>query len=402
MNARDVIDFTWRSLAGNRTRTILMLIAMGIGVASVILLTSLGEGARRYVVGEFSSLGTNLLIVLPGRSETTGAGPAMFIGQTPRDLTLEDARALQRSSTIRRIAPVVVGSAHASWQEREREVPVLGSTAELLEIRQWRLSQGSFLPPGDPTDANPVCVIGNKVARELFGAHAAIGQWLRIADRRFRIIGILQTEGRSIGMDVEELVIVPVASAQALFNTPSLFRILVEASSRESIPRARDFILATITKRHQGEEDVTVVTQDAVLATFDRIFRALTLTVAGIAGISLAVAGILVMNIMLVSVTQRTVEIGLLKAIGASGGHIVTLFMTEAALLSLLGGLTGLALGMVGAWTLGRIYPALPAGAPHWAIVMALAVALGTGLLFGILPARRAGRLDPITALSRR
>jgi putative ABC transport system permease protein len=279
---------------------------------------------------------------------------------------------------------------------------VLGSTAELLEIRQWRLSQGSFLPPGDPTDANPVCVIGNKVARELFGAQPAIGQWLRIADRRFRVIGILQTEGRSIGLDVEELLIVPVASAQALFNTPSLFRILVEASSRESIARARDFILATVIKRHQGEEDITVVTQDAVLATFDRIFRALTLTVAGIAGISLAVAGILVMNIMLVSVTQRTVEIGLLKAIGASGGHIVTLFMTEAALLSMLGGLAGLTLGMVGAWALGRIYPALPTGAPPWAIVMALVVALGTGLLFGILPARRAGRLDPITALSRR
>jgi putative ABC transport system permease protein len=181
-----------------------------------------------------------------------------------------------------------------------------------------------------------------------------------------------------------------------------LFRILVEASSRERITRARDFIIATITKRHQGEEDVTVVTQDAVLATFDRIFQALTLTVAGIAGISLGVAGILIMNIMLVSVAQRTTEIGLLKAIGASARHIVTLFLVEAALLSLFGALFGLAFGMLGAWAMGRIYPALPSGAPLWAIVTALGVALSTGVLFGILPARRAARLDPVTALSRR
>jgi len=201
---------------------------------------------------------------------------------------------------------------------------------------------------------------------------------------------------------VEEVVIVPVASAQLLFNSPSLFRILVEASSRDAIPVAKEFIRNTLKERHQGEEDVTVITQDAVLATFDRIFRALTLTVGGIAAISLAVAGILIMNIMLIAVSQRTGEIGLLKAIGASRGQILKLFLSEAALLALLGALIGLLAGRLGSWIVGRIYPKLPLGAPLWAIGAALLIAILTGLIFGVIPARRAARLDPVQALSRR
>ncbi|MCK4426477.1 MAG: FtsX-like permease family protein, partial [Deltaproteobacteria bacterium] len=205
---------------------------------------------------------------------------------------------------------------------------------------------------------------------------------------------------RSIGLDVEELVILPVASAQMLFNTNTLFRILVEAKSREAISRVETHILSTIRERHQGEEDVTVITQDAVLATFDRIFRALTLTVAGIAGISLGVAGILTMNVMLITVSQRTAEIGLLKALGAHRRQILVLILTEAGVLSLIGALLGLAIGEIGSWVIGRIYPALPVGTPWWAITAALGVAIATGLTFSVLPARRAARLDPVQALS--
>jgi len=334
VRALDAAGFAFQSLRRTPARSGLMLLAMGIGVAAVMVLTALGEGARRYVTGEFASLGTNLVIVIPGRSETTGASPALFAGETPRDLTVADAAALTRSALVSRVAPIMVGSAAASYGSRTREVSVIGSTADMLEVRHWKLAAGGFLPRGDWGRGATVCVIGEKIRSELFGAGPAVGQWLRIGDWRFRVVGVLASEGRSIGVDVQELVVIPVASAEALFNSQALFRVLVEARSREAMPRVTQWVLDTLRERHQGEEDVTVITQDAVLATFDRIFQALTMTLGGIAAISLGVAGILIMNVMLVAVSQRTAEIGLLKALGADRRQIILLFLVEAVLLS--------------------------------------------------------------------
>ncbi|MGD9341611.1 MAG: ABC transporter permease, partial [Chromatiales bacterium] len=388
MRALDATGFAFQSLRRTPARSGLMLLAMGIGVAAVMVLTALGEGARRYVTGEFSSLGTNLVIVIPGRSETTGASPALFAGETPRDLTVADAAALTRSALVSRVAPIMVGSAAASYGSRTREVSVIGSTADMLEVRHWKLAAGGFLPRGDWGRGATVCVIGEKIRSELFGAGPAVGQWLRIGDWRFRVIGVLASEGRSIGVDVQELVVIPVASAEALFNSQALFRVLVEARSREAMPRVTQWVLDTLRERHQGEEDVTVITQDAVLATFDRIFQALTMTLGGIAAISLGVAGILIMNVMLVAVSQRTAEIGLLKALGADRRQIILLFLVEAVLLSVLGAVVGMLAGAAGSWGIGRIYPALDVVAPGWAIGAAAAVAIITGLVFGIMPAR--------------
>lgn len=400
MRLLDTLSYTGSTLGRYRTRTGLILLAMAIGVASIIILTSLGEAARRYVVGQFSSLGTNLLIVIPGRSETTGGAPSMIVGETPRDLTLDDAKALSRSAYVQRIAPVMIGSASISWKQLDREAPVLGSTAELLNIRHWEMERGRFLPGGEITRATPVCILGAKLYKELFGSETALGKWVRIGDRRFRVIGVLASEGRSIGIDVQDLIIVPVASAQSLFNSPSLFRILVEAKNRDVIPRAKKHILDTIQERHQGEEDITVITQDAILSTFDRILKALTLTVGGIAAISLFVAGILIMNIMLVSVSQRTAEIGLLKALGAPEHQIIVLFLSEAFVLSLAGACLGVTIGMVSNIAIGHFYPDLPLGAPWWAVTAAVGIALSTGFAFGVLPARRAAKLDPVLALA--
>ena len=402
LHSGDVVRFSWRALSGYPARTLLMLTAMTIGVAAVVVLTSLGEGARRYVTGEFSSLGTNLLIIFPGRSETAGISPSTMMGETPRDLTLEDARALNRSHNVRRVAPLNVGSARVSRKGLSRDSIIIGTTHDYIEIRHWDMAQGKFLPLAELDRARPVAVIGRKIRDELFAADPALGQWIRIGDRRFRIIGVLGSEGRSIGVDVSELVIIPVASAQQLFNTSSLFRMLVEARSREAIEPARHFVIDTLQQRHQGKKDITVVTQDAVLATFDRILSALTYAVGGIAAISLAVAGILIMNVMLVAVSQRTAEIGLLKALGASPRQIIALILSEAMLLSLLGALTGLILGELGSLTIRQSFPVLPAYAPSWAVATALLVALLTGLLFSLLPARNAARLDPVQALSRR
>src|SRR5690606_18681936 len=240
------------------------------------------------------------------------------------------------------------------------------------------------------------------IARELFPARDALGANLRIGDRRFRVIGVLGDEGRTIGLDSQELVIVPVGAAQALFNTESLFRLLIQTRSREALPRAQQAVVAAIRERHQGEEDVTVITQDALLSTFDRIFTALTLTLAGIASISLVVAGVLIMNVMLVSVSQRTAEVGLLKAIGATRRQITALFLTEAVLLSIAGALAGLAVGFAANWAVRGLYPALPLHAPFWAIGLALATALVSGVLFGWTPARGAAQLDPVAALAGR
>ena len=402
MRTRDAIAFALASLAFSRVRTLLMLLAMSIGVAAVVVLTAIGNGARHYVVDQFSSLGTNLVIVVPGRAETAGGAASTLVGETPRDLTLDDARSLLRGDALRRMAPFNLGEIAVSYRGRERQAPLLGSTAALLPIHHLEMARGSFLPEEDMEIARPVCVLGATISRELFGRQNPLGEMVRLGGFRCRVIGVLASQGRSLGHDTEELVVVPVAFAQMLLNTEGLFRILVEAREPESIPRLKDFILDTIARRHYGEEDITIVTQDSVLATFERILGALTLSVAGIAAISLIVAGILIMNVMLMAVAQRTGEIGLCKAIGASRRQIMVLLVTEALLLSAVGGLLGLAIGLAGSRLARSLYPELSAGPPSWAMVAALGTALATGLIFSLLPARRAARLDPIQALGRR
>jgi len=402
MRAADLVQFAWRVVGGYRTRTALILLAMGIGVAAVIAVSSIGEGARLYIVNQFGSLGTHLVIVLPGRSETAGAMPGVLIGRTPRDLTIDDALALKRSAAVRRLAPLIVGAGDIRAGALSREAPVLGSTAELMDIRHMTLAQGSFLPQGDPRLSQPVCVIGAKLATELFGARPALGEWLRIGEWRFRIVGILASQGQSLGFNTDEIVIVPLAAAQALFDTESLFRILVEAKSREDIALAKADVEEILRQRHEGKRDVTVITQDAVLATFDRILRALTLAVGGLAAISLAVAGILIMNVMLIAVTQRRSEIGLLRALGASGRQIRLAFFTEAVLLALGGAGFGLAVGKLGQLAIAQLYPNIPFTPPWWALIAAPSTAIVTSVLFSVLPARRAARLDPVQALSKR
>ena len=401
MRTPDILRFGWRALAGYPARTWLTLLAMAIGVAAVVLLTSLGEGARRYVVQQFSQLGSHLLIVLPGRSETTGGAPPLM-GATPRDLTLDDALALLRSRHVEKVAPISVGSAPVAHGSLDREATVLGSTAALLPVRKLTLAQGRFLPEGKPDRARPVVVLGSTLKQELFGNRRALGQWVRIGDRRFRVIGILGRRGQSLGLDLAEVAIIPVASAQALFNTPALFRILAQAPNLAALPHAEEAVRKIIRERHEGEDDVTVIGQDALLATFDTILRALTYAVAGIAAVSLLVAGVLIMNVMLISVSQRTREIGLLKALGADQRQILRLFLTEAALLAVIGAVAGLAISVLGLLLMERLFPAFPLAPPAWAPIAAVVVSVTTGIVFGLLPARRAARLDPVQALSGR
>lgn len=397
----DTLTQALTAIKTQRLRAGLIILAMSIGVASVNVLTALGESARHYIVNEFEALGTHLVIVLPGRTETTGGAPPLF-GETPRDLTLEDAEALSRSHHIAAIAPLTIGSAPVSTLGLERETNIFGSTHALRRVRHLSMAQGKFLPDMEVNKAMPVCVIGQTIREQLFANQPALGQWLRINDRRFRVIGVLASEGESIGVDFDEMVIIPVAQAQALFDTRSLFRILVETQSKQSMLKAVDDIKSIIKARHEGEDDITIITQDSVVNTFDKILTALTLTVSSIAGVSLAVAGVLIMNVMLVTVTQRTAEIGLLKALGASRGQLLGLFLTEAALLSMAGAMLGLLLGHLTLAVLQAVYPNFPLQLPAWALISSMAVSLVTGLVFGLLPARKAARLNPVAALTKR
>ena len=403
MKPLDVTRLSLQALRRYPLRTSMLLLAISIGVAAVILLTAVGEGARRYVTGQFSSLGTQLIIVLPGRAETAGGGiQGLLVGETARELTLEDTLAIARSPRIAQVTPLVLGAGTVSWGARERDITVLGTSASMVTIQHWVMGTGRFLPTGDLDKAEPVCVLGHTVAREMFATRSSLGEWLRIGDTRCRVLGTLAEQGLAGGFNVDETVIMPVASAQQIFNTSAVFRILAEASGTDTVQAARRDIIAIVKARHAGEEDITVVTQDALVSTFDTIFNMITAGLAAIAAISLVVAGVLIMNVMLVAVSQRTAEIGLLKAVGARNRQIVALFLTEAACLSLLGALVGVAIGAAGVGLMRTLYPILDFASPVWASGSAVAVAIASGLVFGIMPARRAAALDPVNALMQR
>ena len=400
MKLKDTLLLSFKAVTSYRARSLLIILAMALGVAAVIMLTALGDGARRYVVNQFSSIGTNLIAVMPGRAETSGAFLGATMGRTPRDLTLKDAQLIGRLPQVKRYAPLNVGVAELSAAKRLRDVTVLGSTANLLPIRHMNLAQGSFLAHDSEHSAQ--IILGAQLAHEFFPTSNAVGQRVRLDENRFLVTGVLAPQGESMGYNSDEVVIIPIEYAQSIFNTSSLFRILIEARSHNDIESAKTAIHDTLKQSHDGEEDVTIITQDAVLDTFDRILHALTLAVAGIAAISLAVAGILIMNVMLVAINQRTPEIGLLKAIGANAVDIRLLFFAEALWLSLVGAIIGFLLGQFGSFLLRLTYPQLPAWAPVWATLAGITVALITGILASLLPSSRAAKLDPVEALGKK
>jgi len=401
MRTSDLFQFSTQTLLRQRFRGAMILLAMGLGVAAVLILTALGEGARGYVVNEFSSIGKNVLIMFPGRKETTGGMPPVM-GSAARDITLDEASLLKkRISAIKEVAPLIVGSARVAYGERGREVIVLGTTYLFIQIRHLNLSQGQNLTPSDFRRANSEAIIGEKLKQELFGATAAVGEFVRIGDSRFRVIGVLSGRGDAMGMDLSDAVIIPVAASQRLFNVSGLFRVLIELQDGISTNEAKPRIEATMQEFHQNELDVTVVSPDSMLATFNQILVAMTLAVGAIGAISLLVAGILIMNVMLISVSQRTREIGLLKALGASSQDILRVFLTEAMLLTGSGALLGVVFGLTVIKIARAFIPTVPFDAPLWAILAAAITALLTGLAFSWLPARRASVLQPVEALQK-
>jgi len=399
MRTRDYIGYAAHSLLKQRFRSLMLLAAIAIGVAAVTVLTAIGEGAKRYVENEFSFLGKDVLIVLPGRKETTGGLPPLT-GSTARDLTLEDAAQLRAHVRgVEDLAPLVIGAANIRNGSLGRDSMVIGTSHAFFVIRQLEVSRGQPLPPGDWKHAAPHAVIGSTLREALFGNRSAIGERIQVGDRRFVISGELQGKGDASGMDLSEVLIIPVANAQSLFNINGLFRIIIQVRANADRKRVEDEVMRVMTERHHGKPDITLVTPDAMLSALGDILSVLTLGVAAIAGISLLVAGILVMNVMLINVRQRTQEIGLLKAIGASSQTIQGVFLMEALLTALSGALigygSGAALIELACW----LWPSIPFQAPLWAIAAGIGVALAAGLGFSFWPAWQAGLLSPVDAL---
>ena len=398
MRRNDLVQLAWETLRLHRLRTGLTLAAIAIGVTAVLVLTALGDAAKAFVVREFAGVGSNLVIVVPGRVETSGGMPAM--GGTTRDLTLEDTDAIaHQAGTVRRVAPFSLGSGTIEYEGRSRDVRVVGSTSNFLEVRKLTLSGGQFLPPGDPRQGEPVVVLGQKVARELFQGQNPLGQLVRVAEWRLRVIGVLGAKGVSIGIDYDDLVIVPVSVDMKMFNQTGLFRIMVEAVSPESVPVALGQVREILMRRHDDEEDFTLITQDALLKTFGSVIDALTAGLAGIAAISLAVAGIGIMNVMLVSVSERTGEVGLLKALGARRRQILDVFLAEALMLSSGGALIGVAAGVAVIGIAAAIWTNIPLRPSLGWILLVMTLAVIAGVSFGLMPARRASALPAADAL---
>jgi len=397
MHMVEVFQATLEALVANKLRSLLTVLGMVIGVASVILLVALGQGAKAYIVGELAGLGTNLLIIQPGKTETSGGFHPPL--STVRKLTYADAVALKRRVPLLEEAiPVVLGSGRVKYLNRSRDVPVVGVTPEYQKVRRLYAETGAFFTTEDVEARRRVVVLGRTVKRELFGEENPLGRMVTLAGARYRVIGVLEPKGVSLGFDMDDVVFIPVRSAQELFDTDRLFEIIASTISTEEINPAIEQIKTVLSRRH-GKEDFHIISQGAMLSALQRILDILTAVLAGIAGVSLLVGGIGIMNIMLVSVTERTKEVGLRKAIGARRGDILHQFLMEAVVLSLVGGAAGIATGVGGAKLLSFLVSSLPTRVSFWSILLAVAASVTIGIFFGVYPARRAAHLDPIAAL---
>ena len=398
MRWRDLMAFAWGAVTGHRLRSALTMIGIAIGIAAVILLTSIGEGTRVFVLGEFTQFGMNLIAINPGKSSTTGGSPAALAG-TIRKLTIEDAEARRRLPQVEASMPVAFGNARGEHDQRGRRVLIYGVTSEMLRVWKFGVRMGRFLPEGDPRQGSSVAVLGIKVKRELFGEANPLGERIRIGGRPFRVIGVTEPKGQFLNFDLDDTVFVPVATAMQLFDRDDLIEIDVVYRSGRFTQQVADNVRRVLLERHDGEEDFTITTQESMLEILDNILVVITAGVAAIGGISLVVGAIGILTMMWISVNESTAEIGLLRALGARRGLVLRFFLLQAALLSTAGGALGLGAGIGIALLLRLALPGLPVSIPPEYVLGALALSFTVGLLSGVIPARRAAGLDPIEAL---
>ncbi len=399
MNFFETFSVAFEAIVSNKVRSGLTMLGVIIGVMAVILLVSIGEGARVYITKELTGLGTNLLIITPGKTTTSGGFHPPSAG-TVRKLTYDDAQALRRRAWLLTDAvPIVLGTGKIKYRNLGRDTLVIGTTPEFQRVRNLFIDIGSYLSQGDVDSKSKVVVLGTRVKEELFGAENALGKVVILSDARYRVVGVMQKKGTSLAWDIDDIVFIPVTSGQELFDTDGLFEILASTPRAEDTDQAIAQIKDILIRRHAHKEDFTIQTQGAMLSAMNTILGVLTAVLGGIAGISLLVGGIGIMNIMLVSVRERTREIGIRKALGARNKDILAQFMIEAITLSGAGGIIGIILGVGLALIIPVFVDVLPTSVSLWSILMAFFFSAAVGVFFGVYPARKAALQDPIQAL---
>jgi putative ABC transport system permease protein len=394
----DIIFMAVESIMLNKVRSFLTMLGVVIGVASVILLVSLGEGTRQYVSQELMGVGTNLLVITPGKTETTGHAPPQ--SSTTRKLTYDDTVHLKRNAfTLRDVAPIVIGTAKVKYRNRGRDILTLGVTNSFQDVRNLHVEIGSFVSDEDVEFHRKVAVIGRTVKKELFEDENPLGKMVWLSGVKYRIVGIMEKKGVSFGFDIDDLVFIPLKSAQDLFDTDKMTEVLAEALNAEKVEMAKEEIIQILKKRHDNKEDFSVVTQASLLSTLNTILKVLTYVIGAIAGISLIVGGIGIMNIMLVSVQERTKEIGIRKAIGAQNSDILKQFLFESTIISSLGGVIGILFGAGIAYSITVFFPVVPVKVSLWSVIVAFSFSAAVGIFFGAFPAQKAAKLNPVEAL---
>ncbi len=396
MRVIDISRLAAGAVIAHRSRSLLTSLGIAVGIAAVVLLTSIGEGVHRFVLQEFSQFGTNIIAVTPGKTETFGISGAQISNVRP--LSLDDSAALGRLEHVVAVMPVVQGNAQVEFDGRTRRTMILGVGSELPQVWSMDVSAGRFLPPDNQRAPRAFVVLGAKVRSELFGDRNPLGQRLGVGGGRYRVIGVMETKGHFLGFDLDDAVYVPAGKALELFNRESLMEIDLVYRAGSSADTVRAGIERILRARH-GSDDFTVTTQQQMLDVLGSVLDVLTFAVAALGGISLFVGGVGILTIMTIAVRERRAEVGLLRAIGARRSQILRLFLFESLLLSAAGGLAGLALGFGLAVTIKVLAPSLPVHPSLEYAFLAELLAVVIGLIAGVLPARHAARLQPLDAL---
>ncbi len=396
MNIIDTVHFAFRSLTTHRLRTILSSSGIGIGIAAVILLTSIGEGIHQFVLSEFTQFGTNIINVTPGKISTHGASLGAI--SSARLLTIEDALALKESRYAQYTNSSVMGNAEIRALGRSRRVTVYGEGPDFSQVFNMKVEIGQFLPADDPRSPRAYAVLGSKARTELFGNANPLGASLQVGMSRFRVIGVMESKGQILGFDLDDTVFIPTARALEIFNREGVMEIHI--AYQPSIPPQAvvDDARRILVARH-GREDFTITPQQKMLDTLTTVLDVLTFAVIALGGISLLVGAVGMVTLMHIAVAERIAEIGLLTALGATRARILILFLMESVVLSMLGGLSGLAIGTTIAWLLKMLVSDLPVKTQWDYVLVAFGVSVLIGLAAGVVPAIRAARMNPVDAL---
>jgi putative ABC transport system permease protein len=396
MISTDVIRFTQRAVLSKRMRSGLTSLGIAIGVAAVVILTSMGEGLNYYMAQEFSQFGTNNIRVAPGKPHTAGLGPGIL--NTLRPLTIEDAEALSRLPNVVAVTPNRIGRSEVEANNRIRVSTVIGTGPDMAGVFQLEMAAGQFLPLDDPLSPRALAVIGATIQEELYGSTSALGDRIRIGGSRFRVVGVAEPKGDLLGVNIDESVVIPAARAMELYNVNSVLDITVRyeqsADAEEVVASLRRLMLA----RH-GVEDFNIATQQQMMEVLGSVLDVLTIAVAALGSISLFVGGVGIFTIMTIAVRERTQEIGLLRSVGATRRQIQSLFLSESVVLAVMGGIMGLLLGGGVVLFVSVAIPTLPVRLSVPYIIAAEMVSVAIGLLAGVAPATHAARLDPLEAL---